>query len=56
VTREELYDLVWSTRMSRLAPEFGISDVALAKVCVNPRGNMTGCSTPSAPGRSDQGA
>lgn len=33
VTREELYDRVWSTPMSQLAAEFGISDVGLAKIC-----------------------
>jgi hypothetical protein len=33
VTRAELYELVWRTPMSRLAAEFGVSDVALAKTC-----------------------
>jgi hypothetical protein len=33
VTREELYDRVWSTPMIQLAAEFGISDVGLAKIC-----------------------
>lgn len=33
ITREDLYELVWSKPMSRLAPEFGISDVALTKRC-----------------------
>src|SRR5690606_33200766 len=33
LTRRELYDRVWQTPMSRLAPEFGITDVALAKTC-----------------------
>lgn len=33
LTREALYDLVWSKPMSKLAPEFGISDVALTKRC-----------------------
>jgi hypothetical protein len=32
LTREALYDKVWKTPMSRLAAEFGISDVALAKI------------------------
>jgi hypothetical protein len=32
-SRQELYDLVWSTPASKLAPDFGISDVALAKRC-----------------------
>lgn len=33
LSRQELYELVWSTPMSRLAPQFGLSDVGLAKVC-----------------------
>jgi hypothetical protein len=33
VTRQELYDLVWSTAMRLLAPRFGLSDVGLAKIC-----------------------
>lgn len=33
LTRRELYERVWRTPMSRLAPEFGITDVALAKTC-----------------------
>ncbi|MBK7583801.1 MAG: hypothetical protein IPI67_26855 [Myxococcales bacterium] len=33
LTREDLFDLVWSKPMSKLAPEFGMSDVALAKRC-----------------------
>ena len=33
LTRADLYDLVWRTPMSRLAAEFGVSDVALAKTC-----------------------
>jgi len=32
-SRQELYDLVWSTPASKLAPDFGISDVAIAKRC-----------------------
>lgn len=32
-TRKELYDLVWSKPMRKLAVEFGMSDVGLAKVC-----------------------
>jgi hypothetical protein len=31
--REELYELVWSHPMRKLATEFGISDVGLAKTC-----------------------
>src|SRR4030095_9989924 len=33
--RQELYDLIWSTPASKLAIDFGISDVALAKRCKN---------------------
>lgn len=33
VTRQTLYDQVWSTPMARLSKEYGISDVALAKIC-----------------------
>ncbi len=33
LTRQSLYDLVWSRPMSGLAKDFGISDVALAKRC-----------------------
>jgi hypothetical protein len=33
VSREELYQKVWSVPASRLAAEFGISDVALNKTC-----------------------
>ena len=34
LTRQELYDLVWSTAMTNLAKKFGISDVGLRKICV----------------------
>jgi hypothetical protein len=33
LTRDDLYELVWSKPMSELAKDFGISDVALAKRC-----------------------
>lgn len=33
LSREELYDLIWTTPTIHLAREFGISDVALAKLC-----------------------
>jgi hypothetical protein len=34
VSREELYQQVWETPISQLAPEkYGASDVALQKVC-----------------------
>jgi integrase len=44
ISRQELYDLVWSDPITALADRFGISDVGLAKVCrrsdipVPPRG------------------
>jgi hypothetical protein len=31
--RQQLYDLVWSEPLTQLAPQFGMSDVALAKIC-----------------------
>lgn len=34
ITRKELYDLVWSVPMTKLAARYGISDVALRKKCV----------------------
>jgi hypothetical protein len=33
LTRQELYDRVWSQPMHKLAPRFGVSGVALAKTC-----------------------
>jgi hypothetical protein len=33
LSRKELYELVWSEPLKRLAPRFGISDVALKKAC-----------------------
>jgi hypothetical protein len=33
LTRQELYDLVWSTPGSKLSEEFSVSDVAIAKRC-----------------------
>ncbi|MCU0626942.1 MAG: hypothetical protein MUF21_10740, partial [Gemmatimonadaceae bacterium] len=33
VTREELYERVWTTPMRTLAAEFGLSDVGLKKTC-----------------------
>jgi integrase len=44
ISRQELYDLVWSDPITTLADRFGISDVGLSKVCrrsdipVPPRG------------------
>jgi hypothetical protein len=36
-TRKELYDLAWSTPMTKLAKQFGLSDVGLRKICVKHR-------------------
>ncbi|MCA9670670.1 MAG: hypothetical protein KC503_33970 [Myxococcales bacterium] len=33
LTRRQLYDLAWQTPVSRLAQQFAISDVGLAKIC-----------------------
>lgn len=33
LTRTELYDLAWSEPIKKLAERFGVSDVAVAKVC-----------------------
>jgi len=33
LSRRELYKLVWSTPVRRLAKDFGLSDVGLSKVC-----------------------
>lgn len=33
LTRDELYELVWSKPLRSLAPEIGVSDVALGKAC-----------------------
>lgn len=33
LTREQLYDLVWSKPMTKVAEDLGISDVMLAKIC-----------------------
>jgi hypothetical protein len=33
ITRSDLYATVWKTPMKRLAAEFGVSDVGLAKLC-----------------------
>ena len=44
LSRRELYELVWSKPMSKLAQEYGLSDRGLAKLCfrhkvpVPPRG------------------
>ena len=33
LTRAELYEQVWTTPMRRLASQYGLSDVGLAKIC-----------------------
>jgi hypothetical protein len=33
LNREELYEQVWSTPMTKLAKQYQISDVGLAKIC-----------------------
>ena len=33
ISREELYEKVWTLPLRKLAPEFGLSDVGLAKLC-----------------------
>ena len=33
LTRQELHDKVWMTPMQKLAMQFGLSDVGLAKLC-----------------------
>ena len=33
ITREELYEAVWSESVQKLALALGISDVGLAKIC-----------------------
>ena len=33
LTRAELYEQVWTTPMRKLAPQYGLSDVGLAKIC-----------------------
>lgn len=33
LTRQQLYERVWAEPMSKLAPQFGLSDVGLKKIC-----------------------
>ncbi len=33
LTRQQLYDLVWAKPMTKVAEEFGVSDVMLARIC-----------------------
>ena len=35
VTRQELYDAIWSEAKTTVAKRFGVSDVALGKACRN---------------------
>lgn len=37
LTRKELFDLVWDRPMTKVAADYGISDVALKKICVKHR-------------------
>jgi len=34
LARQQLYDMIWERAASKVAPELGISDVALRKQCV----------------------
>jgi hypothetical protein len=34
LTRQQLNDMIWESAVSKVAPELGISDVALRKQCV----------------------
>lgn len=34
LTRQQLYDMIWEPAVSKVAPEFGISGVALREQCV----------------------
>src|SRR5688572_24228038 len=36
-TRQELYELVWSEPVSKIAPRYGISDVSFGKACTRTR-------------------
>jgi hypothetical protein len=33
ISREDLYEKVWTSPLRKLAPQFGLSDVGLAKLC-----------------------
>lgn len=33
LSRKELYDFIWNTPITKLAKEYGLSDVGLAKLC-----------------------
>ncbi|MEQ1933607.1 MAG: hypothetical protein ABL962_06980 [Fimbriimonadaceae bacterium] len=59
MSREELYDLVWSEAMITVAPRFGISDVALKKRCkvrgvpTPPRGYWAKVEAGKSPGKTN---
>jgi hypothetical protein len=42
LTREQLYEKVWSQSVGSLAKEIGIPDVGLAKICVRSMGSGNG--------------
>jgi hypothetical protein len=51
LSRRQLYDLVWTTPIRKLAREFGLSDVGLAKTCrrydiPRPPGDPSSCNNP----------
>ena len=33
LTRKELYDFVWSEPVTKIGARFGVSDVAISKIC-----------------------
>ena len=37
VTREDLYDLIWTKPITQVAKDFGVSDVWISKACTNAR-------------------
>lgn len=37
LSRRELFDLVWSKPMTKVAADLGVSDVAVHKICVKYR-------------------
>jgi hypothetical protein len=41
ITRGAPYDRVWSEPMQKLAPHFGVSNVALKKACTRIRPNLS---------------
>lgn len=53
MTREELYGAVWTTPLSRLAEEYGISGNGLAKICDRENIPYDSCSVDGAVPRRD---